>query len=338
LNRLLPTAVDTIALDEATYLLESGSNRLGAIDFQVAASQYVPRNESATLDDLVNAAELVQKGMPLPDHLERALLYGTAIGGARPKALLSHGGRQLIAKFSTSTDTYDVVGAEAASMYLARRGRIPVANSEVAYSMGRKVLLLDRFDRDVQGRRRMVVSGLTMLGLPETFVPLGTYPDLLDTLRVESVALAGLGGQIFRRVAFNISTSNTDDHLRNHAAFWDGTHLELTPAYDLSPVLRTGETGAQALGLNRAGDRRSDLQVLMESAADYNLDRSEAREIVEEVVDTIASEWDDAAEFAELSASDRRAMMSTLFLNPGSVRAVAPSTGISPRRTTTTEA
>ena len=37
------------------------------------------------------------------------------------------------------------------------------------------------------------------------------------------------GEELFRRVAFNIAISNTDDHLRNHAAFWDGRALALTP-------------------------------------------------------------------------------------------------------------
>ena len=35
--------VDTAALDELTYLLESGSDRIGALDFQHSPSEYVPR-------------------------------------------------------------------------------------------------------------------------------------------------------------------------------------------------------------------------------------------------------------------------------------------------------
>jgi serine/threonine-protein kinase HipA len=42
-------------------------------------------------------------------------------------------------------------------------------------------------------------------------------------------------GVVFERIVFNIVIGNTDDHARNHAAFWDGTHLDLTPAYDLCP-------------------------------------------------------------------------------------------------------
>lgn len=320
LQRVKPASEDTDDLDEATYLLQSGSNRLGAIDFQTSSRDYVARVETATLDDLLDAAELVERGAPLPEHLERALLYGTAIGGARPKALLADQGRQFIAKFSTTTDTYDVVGAEATSIYFARKLGVPVTDAKVVRSMGRKVLLLERFDRRNDATRRMVVSGLTILDLPEQWVPSGSYPALLDKLLEESASAKGLNEEVFRRAAFNIAIGNTDDHLRNHAAFWDGKHIELTPAYDLSPVYRSGETATQALALTREGDRTSSLSVLVHAAADYRLDRASARDIAEEITETIREHWSDAADFGELTERERNLTWGRMFLNPGSVR------------------
>jgi len=46
-------------------------------------------------------------------------------------------------------------------------------------------------------------------------------------------------------MVFNILVGNTDDHARNHAAFWDGKQLTLTPAYDICPQGRTGEEASQ---------------------------------------------------------------------------------------------
>ena len=46
---------------------------------------------------------------------------------------------------------------------------------------------------------------------------------------------------------FNILCGNTDDHARNHAAFWDGKKLELTPAYDICPQARAGGMASQAM-------------------------------------------------------------------------------------------
>lgn len=50
--------VDTAELDELTYLLESGSDRIGALDFQLSATEYIPRlGHNASLDQLLEAIE-----------------------------------------------------------------------------------------------------------------------------------------------------------------------------------------------------------------------------------------------------------------------------------------
>src|SRR5450830_1720728 len=83
---------DTGDLSRLTYLLESGSDRIGGLDFQVSATMYEPRDaRRASLEDLQNAADELQAGHALPPALADALVRGTSIGGARPKALLSDG-------------------------------------------------------------------------------------------------------------------------------------------------------------------------------------------------------------------------------------------------------
>jgi len=185
--------------------------------------------------------------------------------------------------------------------------------------MGRKALILERFDRPGDGTRRGVVSALTILGLPETFMPIGSYPEVLDQLRLHSSTPEGLGEQLFRRIACNIAISNTDDHLRNHAAFWDGHHLDLTPAYDLSPVRRPGEVAGQALAYGRKGERDSNLAKLVAHAHHYDLTAARAREVAREVVAGIHDGWDEAADRAELTAVDRSAFLGRLLLNPGAL-------------------
>src|SRR3546814_17493042 len=52
-------------LDELTYLLESGSDRIGMLDFQASAPEYVPRQrQNATLAELMESADRVQRGVP----------------------------------------------------------------------------------------------------------------------------------------------------------------------------------------------------------------------------------------------------------------------------------
>jgi serine/threonine-protein kinase HipA len=75
---------DPVELDEITYLLESGSDRIGALDFQRSPSEYAPRLAAgATLEELLASAERVELGLPLSPELDQALNHGTAIGGAR---------------------------------------------------------------------------------------------------------------------------------------------------------------------------------------------------------------------------------------------------------------
>lgn len=307
---------DTDLLPEVDYLLESGSDRLGAIDFQLSPETFVPRSSTATLDELYTAAELVEAGKPLSPDLAVALVDSTAIGGARPKALLRDGGRHLLAKFSTSDDVIDIVGAEAASILLARRAGIEVPEARIVRSMGRKALVIDRFDRPGTGRRK-VVSALTMLQLPETYLPIGSYVELLDHLRPRVRDADGLAGMLYRRIAFNIAIRNTDDHLRNHAAFVDGDHLTLTPAYDLSPSNQTGRDANQYLAYSRAGDRVSSLRRLLDAHADYSLARGTAAEIIDGVTSAIEDNWLEAADFAELTEVQRVQMWRRQFLNPG---------------------
>jgi serine/threonine-protein kinase HipA len=108
---------DTAELDELTYLLESGSDRIGALDFQRSPAEYVPRTaNNVSMEQLIESAERVEKGQPLTPELDQALFHGSSIGGARPKALIQDQGKKYVAKFSSSTDLYSVVKAEFIAM------------------------------------------------------------------------------------------------------------------------------------------------------------------------------------------------------------------------------
>jgi serine/threonine-protein kinase HipA len=103
---------DTGELDELTCLLESGSDRIGALDFQRSPTEYVPRTvNNASMEELIQSAERVEKGVPLTPGLDQALFHGSSIGGARPKALIQERGIKYVAKFSSTTDLYSVVKA-----------------------------------------------------------------------------------------------------------------------------------------------------------------------------------------------------------------------------------
>jgi hypothetical protein len=72
---------DSAVFGALTYLLRSGSDRIGALDFQEHADIYVSRDDTtAPLEDLMEAADRVSKGEPLPPALDLALLSERVLG------------------------------------------------------------------------------------------------------------------------------------------------------------------------------------------------------------------------------------------------------------------
>ncbi|HRD59407.1 MAG TPA: HipA domain-containing protein [Nocardioides sp.] len=305
-----------IDLTELTYLLHSGSNRSGALDFQTSATEYVPRGEPASLDQLVHAAELIERGEPIPDDLAAAAGHGTSIGGARPKALLEESGREFIAKFSSTTDTRPVVKAEAVGMLLARRVGIDVPDVKVVRSAGKDVLLVHRFDRTSKSTRLMVVSGLTVLGLRDGQSYYSSYADLARAIRHPGwVDAQAQLHELFTRLVLNVVVGNTDDHLRNHAAFWDGRSLRLTPAYDITPSPRNTMTASHAIGLTAEGQRASQLRVARAAASEFLLSPKAAQQIIDHVLDTTNAEWDEVCDEAQLTKVERDQLWGREIMN-----------------------
>src|SRR5246127_3052102 len=75
-------------LPESQYLVHAASQRVGALDIRSS------RESSATpgfgtwnnLEYLMEAAQRIDEGLPVPAQLEEIFAEGSALGGARPKA------------------------------------------------------------------------------------------------------------------------------------------------------------------------------------------------------------------------------------------------------------
>jgi len=310
---------DVSQLDELTYLLESSSDRIGAMDFQRSATEYVPRgSNNASLEELVQAAERVESGLPLSPELDQALQHGTSLGGARPKAQIDDGNKKYIAKFSSTTDTYSVVKAEFIAMRLAAQAGLNVAEVSLSKSMNKDVLLVKRFDRvrtDEGSQRKMMVSALTMLALDEMMARYASYEDLAEIIRHRFDDASATLKELYARIVFNILCGNTDDHARNHAAFWDGETLKLTPAYDICPQNRTGHEASQAMLI--VGDNRmSRISSCLDAAANFLISRQEAINIVERQLACIFDNWKNICEEASLTVADRELLWRRQFINP----------------------
>ena len=133
------------------------------------------------------------------------------------------------------------------------------------------------------------------------------FTDPKDTLK-----------ELFSRIAFNILCGNTDDHARNHAAFWNGRELTLTPAYDICPQGRTGNEASQAM-LISGNNNLSQLKTCLKVANHFLLSEDEARAVFARLKDAIWEHWDAVCEAAGLSEVDKKIFWGRQFLNPFSV-------------------
>ena len=315
-------STDTAELSELTYLLESGSDRIGALDFQQSPTEYVPRSAiNVPLSELLASAERVEKGIPLTPELDLALYHGSSIGGARPKALIEDRGKKYVAKFSSNDDLYNVVKAEFIAMRLAKLAGLNVAPVELVRAANKDVLLVERFDREYSAHgwtRKAMVSALTIFGLDDMMARYASYENYAEIIRHRFTTPKDTLKELFSRLVFNILCGNTDDHARNHAAFWDGKYLSLTPAYDICPQGRAGNEASQAM-LISGTKNLSQLKNCLETAHNFFLSEDEARTLFAKQIAVIEANWKAVCDEAELSEIDRNFLWGRQFLNPFSM-------------------
>lgn len=320
-NRLTGERKDAIDVDrfpETVYMLNSGSDRIGALDFQASPTDYVARApRGADLEELIEAAAYVESGRPIPPRLDNALFHGNSIGGARPKAMIDSGGKKLLLKFPSVNDVFPVLRGEFVAMRLAALAGLNVAYVEMIKIGMREALAIERFDRiagETGWQRRLMVSALTALELDEMTARYASYEDLADRVRHGRNQPKETLKELFGRISFNILCGNTDDHARNHALFWNGQSVELTPAYDICPQARTGRIASQAMMI-AGDDRSSTLATCVRAAERFMLTRSEAREIIESQIEVIKLRYAEVCDEAGLGEVDRKAMWGNQFLN-----------------------
>lgn len=252
------------SLPESSYLLEAGSNRVGALDIRAAlnAPELQAQSSVADLQYLQEAVERIEAGEPVPARLESIFDVGSALGGARPKATVRDDtGLLWLAKFQSRNEVLNVPEIETATLRLAHECGLSVPAVKTIKFGGRSVMLIRRFDRfwgqknvppardevlleslpaaGLIEKRLAFVSGLTMLACDETDARQKSYGDLAQAIRryCHPDVIRDNNHELFGRMVFNIFVTNDDDHLRNHGFVWDPAlkGWRLSPLYDVMP-------------------------------------------------------------------------------------------------------
>lgn len=296
------------SLPESQYLLYAGSDRVGALDVRMTRDEG-PSQGAAHPHDLkylMDAAERIDEGLPVPAHLEACFADGTGLGGARPKASVRDDqGVAWLGKFSSRKDAFDVPTVEFATLRLAAEAGLRVPPTGVRQVGQRKALLVRRFDRywampgeridsgldllhmqPAPGRvehRLGFVSALTLLACHETESPTKAYSDIAQAIRryCHPSVIRADNAELFKRMVYNVLVSNDDDHLRNHGFIWDPRlpGWRLSPLYDVVPRASHATERLLHLGVGPQG-RLATLDNALESHEMFTLSRLAACEII----------------------------------------------------------
>lgn len=312
--------------DELSYLLHSPDDRAGALGFGFGVEPPAPVrefNKSWNLEKLQALADTLLADEPPNDaaQVEELLLLGTSMGGARPKVVVESDNALWLAKFNRADDRWNMARVEHATLLLARRCGLQVAESEIVTVGGRDVLLVKRFDRQRveggYGRARMV-SALTMLATDETQDGRArwSYILLAETLRRISEHPADDARELFGRMVFNALVSNTDDHPRNHAAFAPGSHWRLSPAYDLTPTPAVSEDRRDLAMTCGAQGRFASAANLLSECRRFLLNTQDAEKIIDEMEACVAQDWFAVARSCGVSPADCDAIRRA-YIYPG---------------------
>ncbi len=310
-----------------------GDETMGALTFQPPIDGISPTsNETISLDDLAIEALAVYEGSPIGaiprltegiGALERA---GGSAGGAQPKVLIAQaqsggpifaganppaGATPYLLKFSPKRDGLGLRASggvlEEAYAQMARAAGIKMPMTRLfATTDTRLHFAVERFDRTITRGRRHVLTFGGLIG--KEAGDGGDYDTLIRYARSLTRDERTVE-EIVRRLIFNLSVLNDDDHIKNISFLLEPeSGWTLAPAYDLtySPS-RYGERGMSVDG-RELDTKWTTIQSLAErnSITPARLDglRSEVNQAV--------GRWAEFADSAHVSDAEREEVQTAI--------------------------
>ncbi len=304
-------------LFETDYLLGVyDDHRMGGLRFKSDKDgPFINDNKEMASPPWASIRELEQISLRLEDEdviedpeylnwLNMLIAPGASLGGARPKASITDANGSLwIAKFPSRNDQGNIGGWEIVSYELAVAAGINMAESKAQkFYSDNHTFLTKRFDRTVSNERLHFASAMTMLGYNDgqDHADGASYLELVEFLMTHGARVDEDLEELWRRIAFSICVTNTDDHLRNHGFVLSNNGWLLSPAYDINPV----ETGI-GLKLNISeNDNSLDLDLAMDVSEFFRLNENRAAEILEDVKSAVRS-WRSVATKYGISRSEQ---------------------------------
>ncbi|PKN46933.1 MAG: toxin HipA [Deltaproteobacteria bacterium HGW-Deltaproteobacteria-17] len=312
-------------------LCYTGSRGTGALEFVPAAGPEPGRSEVIEVAELVRLASSILgarqdlkvtfSGDGQEQALRHLLAVGTSAGGARAKAVIAwnpstgevRSGQVAADGFEYWLLKFDGVAAnrdreladpagygavEYAYHLMARAAGIEMEDCRLLEENGRRHFMTRRFDRLAGGDKLHMQSLAALAHLDFNAAGAHSYEQAFLAMRRLGLPMAQLEEQ-FRRMVFNVSARNQDDHVKNIAFLMDRRgRWRLSPAFDVTYAFnpRGDWTFRHQMSLHgkREAFVRDDLLAAAETAS---LARSRAVHIIGQVTGAVAA-WPDFARSA----------------------------------------
>jgi serine/threonine-protein kinase HipA len=319
-------------IDAVERLCYTGARGMGALEFKPAQGPHSRKSTPVQIDALVNlAADVLRNRENLQasfadtqrEHALREILrVGASAGGARAKAVIAWnpktnevrsgqvtappGFEYWLLKFdgvsnNTDRDLADPQGfgaIEYAYSLMARAAGIRMAACRLFEENGRRHFMTRRFDR-LYGGEKLHLQSLAALAHFDFHNPLGhSYEQALVVIRRLGLSMDDIE-ELFRRMVFNVSARNQDDHVKNIAFLMDKQgHWSLAPAFDVMYAYNPSGAWTARHQMSLAGKRDGftfdDLEVVAQTAS---MKRGRADAITREVTAAVGR-WREFAEHA----------------------------------------
>ena len=310
---------------QAKILMESDfllgvydENRIGGLRFKLTEDgEFLNQDSSLAAPPITSLSELQAASLKLEENQDAAdeehvkwlnmlMAPGSSLGGARPKASIKDKNGDLwIAKFPSANDSKDVGSWEMVVHTLAAKCRLNVAEAKVEkFANQYHTFLIKRFDRN-KTQRIHFASAMTMLGYTDNRDAHAgaSYLELAEFLSKRGAKVNEDLEELWKRIVFSISVSNTDDHLRNHGFILTEKGWILSPVYDINP----NEMGT-GLSLNISeNDNSLDFDLALSVAEYFRIEKDKAKKIITDIMSNVG-EWKMLANKFDIPKSEQLIM------------------------------
>ncbi len=334
------------AVERLCYI---GKRGMGALEFAPGLGPSIKVVRNIQVDKLVELASEIltqREGIMVSfadgekkQALTELLQVGTSAGGARAKAIIAwnpqtnevrsgqvpagDGFEYWLLKFdgvkaNRDKEMDDPLGygaIEYACYLMARDCGIEMTECRLFEENDRRHFMTRRYDRQDDGTKLHKQSLAALAHFDFNLAGAYSYEQAMMTIRQLGLPMHSIEEQ-FRRMVFNITIRNQDDHVKNIEFLMDKSgNWRLSPAFDMTysynPVGDWTSTHQMTMNGKRKGFTMDDFNACASTAS---MKRGRARQIVSEVQEVV-SRWSDYAEEATVSSVLKEKIQRTLRLS-----------------------